>query len=368
MTVGGEDFANLAVLSYRQCLAAHKLAADFDGTPIMLSKENFSNGCIGTVDVLYPAAPFFYVFNTELLKAQIRPLLIYGASSRWKWPFAPHDLGTYPLANGQAYGGGERTEEDQMPVEESGNMLILLAALAQRDGNADFVRPYWGLMKKWGEYLAQKGLDPENQLCTDDFAGHLAHNANLSIKAILGIGSYGILCEQAGEKEEAQKYKSLAKSMAAEWIKKAKDGDHYRLAFDKPGTWSQKYNLVWDKLLGLNLFPAEVASTEIAYYKTKMQDYGLPLDSRMTYTKLDWTVWTACLTESPADFQLFMKPIAKFIRETPDRVPLTDWYETANGKKVGFQARSVVGGVYLPVMYHKDLWDKWSKKAQSSGK
>jgi hypothetical protein len=151
--------------------------------------------------------------------------------------------------------------------------------------------------------------------------------------------------------------------MAGRWARMADDGDHYRLAFDKPGTWSQKYNLVWDRLLGLDLFPAEVARRELAFYKRKQNRYGLPLDSRETYTKLDWVVWTATLAESQEDFKAFVLPAYRFADETPDRVPLTDWYGTLDGKQRGFQARSVVGGVYVKMLADPETWRKWSGRA-----
>jgi Domain of unknown function (DUF4965)/Domain of unknown function (DUF1793)/Domain of unknown function (DUF5127)/Domain of unknown function (DUF4964) len=362
---GGKAYAQVAILAYRQTLAAHGFAADFDGTPLLFPKENFSNGCISTVDVLYPSGPFFLFFNPALLQAQLKPVLEYAALPRWKWPFAPHDLGTYPLANGQVYGGGERTEEDQMPVEESGNLLILVAAMEQELGNWDFARQYWPQFSKWADYLRDKGLDPANQLSTDDFAGHLAHNANLSIKAIEGLAAYAEMARGLGKTDEAEQYSRQAKDMAAKWQQMAIDGDHYKLAFNSPGTWSQKYNLVWDRILGFNLFPAAVRQTEIAFYLKHLNRFGLPLDNRKDYTKLDWQIWTATLADRPEDWNALLEPIGRWVNEGPTRVPLTDWYDTKTGKQESFQARSVVGGVYIKVLADPALAAKWRRHAGS---
>jgi hypothetical protein len=358
-SVGGSAYAELGILAYRQTLAAHGFAVDVDGAPMLFPKENFSNGCISTVDVLYPSAPFFLFFNPTLLEAQLKPVLEYSALTRWKWPFAPHDLGTYPLANGQVYGGGEQSEDNQMPVEESGNMLILVDALGRKQGNWHLAEQYWPQLTKWAQYLLEKGLDPENQLSTDDFAGHLAHNANLSIKAIDGIAAYAQMAKALGKPDVAAQYSTSAKKMASEWQTMAIDGDHYKLAFDKPDTWSQKYNLAWDRILDLNLFPANIRRAEVDFYLKHLNEYGLPLDNRQDYTKLDWELWTATLTDNPSQFQAFVTPIGKWMNETSARVPLTDWYDTRTGKMMAFQARSVVGGVFIKALADKDLAMKW---------
>jgi hypothetical protein len=357
--VGGEKYARLAALAYRQAMAAQILVAGPEGEPFFLPKENFSNGCIGTVDVIYPASPILLLLNPKLLEASLSPLFKYAESGRWRFPFAPHDLGTYPLANGQVYGGGEKSEVDQMPVEESGNMLLMVAAIAKAEGDASFAGKYWPLLTKWAEYLREKGLDPANQLCTDDFAGHLAHNANLSLKAIEALEAYGELSGTLGKNQEHDLYHNIAQDFAKQWVKMADDGDHYRLAFDKPGTWSQKYNLVWDKVLGFHLFPAQVAAKEIAYYQTKSH-FGFPLDNRQDYSKLDWEFWSATLADSAADWESLIAPIYDWANESPSRVPLTDWYWTTDGTQVGFQARSVVGGLFIKMLADGETWKRWA--------
>ena len=56
---GGAEYASIAILAFRQAIGAHKLVEDDAGVPFFMPKENFSNGSISTVDVLYPSRPCF---------------------------------------------------------------------------------------------------------------------------------------------------------------------------------------------------------------------------------------------------------------------------------------------------------------------
>lgn len=344
--VGGNKYAELISLVYRQSIAAHKLVKDKEGNLLFFSKENNSNGSIGTVDITYPSSPLYLIYNPDLVKGMLNPIFYYSESGRWTKPFAAHDVGTYPIATGQTYG-------EDMPIEESGNVLILTAAIAEIEGNADYAAQHWETLTIWTEYLKEYGLDPENQLCTDDFAGHLAHNTNLSIKAIMGIASYGKLAGMLGKTDVAEEYIQIAKEMATQWETMADDGDHYRLTFDRPGTWSQKYNIVWDKLLGFNIFEPKIIEKEIALYKTLQNEYGLPLDNRATYTKTDWIMWTATLSGNSDDFDALIDPVYKYANETKSRVPISDWHDTKTAERMNFKARSVVGGYYMKLLEDK---------------
>lgn len=356
--VGGEKYAELLALAYRQVIAAHKIVTDENGDVLFISKECFSNGCAATVDVTYPSAPLFLLWNTELLKGMLRPIFKYTVSDEWVFDFAPHDVGTYPLVNGQRYGWKSKTLEEyrtkQMPVEECGNMLILMANIAMLDGNMDFVTPYMPILEQWVKYLVEFGADPENQLCTDDFAGHLAHNCNLSLKAIMGIQGYSIMLGMQGDKENAEKYAKIAKDMADSWSERAYNGDgSFRLAFDKPDTFSMKYNIVWDKIWGTKLFKDYLITSEFFSNQKHINYYGMPLDSRKAYTKSDWLVWTGCLAPTRKDFEDFISPLWDAYNVSCSRVPMTDWYDTNTAQMVGFRHRTVQGGLFIKLLEEK---------------
>jgi len=361
--VGGVKYADIAELSWRQSFAACKFVAGPGGEPFMFSAENASGGMIGTTDVFYPQFPHLLYSSLTLAKASLAPTCIYAASTNWPYAYAPHDLGLFPVAEGQYYGmkkgqavGGGADDTFRMPVEECGNMLILLAAVAKAEGNAGFASRWWDEVAKWAEYLSQFGYDPGSQLCTDDFAGHLAHNANLSAKSIVALASYAEMAKMRGDAETAAKYRALAEEMVPKWIDAARGGAHggTRIAFDRPGTWSQKYNIAWDRVLGFGLFPSEIAAAELKAYRAVAQPYGVPLDCRKTYTKADWIVWSGTLTGRREDLEFVCEGLHRFLDETPDRIPFSDWYMADSGLYRMFIARSVVGGVFMPVVGEKE--------------
>ena len=354
----GENYKNITTLAYRQAIAAHKLVEDTEGNILFLSKEDDSNGCIGTLDVTYPSIPLFLKYAPELVKGMLRPIIKYAKSDAWEFDFTPHDVGQYPIANGQVYGTHgpllpgpgskfcyDQRLEKQMPVEEAGNMLLCLAAVKKyKNGDQELFDADRDLMKQWVNYLVKFGYDPENQLCTDDFAGHLARNCNLSLKAILGIAAYADLSGDSS-------YMDIAKEYAAKWMVDAK-ANHAgtRLTFDGADTWSLKYNIVWDDLLGYKLFSDEVKKNEIKVYLSKCNRYGVPLDSRADYTKIDWLMWSTCIYRDQEYFDKVCESIVNMINETTDRVPLPDWYYTSTASYNRFKNRTVVGGLFINLL------------------
>ncbi|GHU70707.1 hypothetical protein AGMMS49992_03500 [Clostridia bacterium] len=373
---GGDDYAVICAAAYRQCIAAHKLIADEQGRMVLLSKENDSNGCIGTVDVSYPSTPLFLKYNPELVRAMCRPVMRFAQMPVWAYDFAPHDVGQYPQVTGQVYGAKvpeafkidglpsdlhpqyymRSAQSDcyelrkQMPVEECGNMLVMLCAAASMDGNWAMADADKAVLAQWVQYLLKYGEDPGDQLCTDDFAGHLARNVNLSAKALVGVACYALMLAHWGD-PDAAKFRAEADRMAQSWLARAQKpgADGTSLTFDGQG-WSMKYNLAWDKILHLGLLENSFYETELASYLSRINQYGLPLDSRADYTKSDWILWTAAMTQDPETFARLVAPVAKYLRESSSRVAFSDWYDTVTGKYVYFIARSVQGGVYMPLL------------------
>lgn len=354
VNVGGEKYAELLLLAYRQVIAAHKLVLDENGEILYISKECNSNGCAATVDVSYPSTPLFLLYNPELVKGMMRPIYKYAQSEAWTFDFAPHDVGQYPLVNGQVY--GENKLKYQMPVEECGNMLVMETNVALTTKSTEFALSHVETLEKWCKYLIEFGADPGNQLCTDDFAGHLEHNCNLSLKAIMGLRGMAIIMEMSGNKEKADFYKAQAEKMAENWLETAVDENgESLLAFDRPNTFSMKYNMVWDRVWGTGLFSQEFMDRELKNNIKYFNKYGMPLDSRADYTKSDWLVWVASMASDKKVFEEFIAPLWSAYNNTSTRVAMTDWYDTKSGNMVEFKHRTVQGGLFMKILMENNI-------------
>ncbi len=369
----GKDYQNILTAAARQVLAAHKLVRNGKGQLLYMSKECHSNGCINTVDVSYPAMPMYLLYTPELVKAMLVGIFEFASMPIWVADFAPHDIGRYPIANGQVYAlnvhnhllphsytyrkvykssrFGMYMPQFQMPVEECGNMILLSYAYYKVSGDTDFLKENAETLKKWADYLIMKGVVLDNQLCTDDFAGHSKKNVNLAIKAIMGIAAYSKIAELLGEENA---YMAKAKEYADELVEVCGKGkDFLPFSVDKKDSWSLKYNLVWDILFDFNLFDKAIYKAESEKYRVELNTYGTPLDYRRTFTKTDWELWAACLDETKENIGLFSKCICDYLAETKDRNCFSDWVDTKEAKQCGFDHRTVQAGLWMPVLFSK---------------
>ena len=229
-----------------------------------------------------------------------------------------------------------------------------------KDGDLDYLRKYWKVLTSWNQFLVDNGKEPGNQLCTDDFKGSSKRNANLAVKAIMGIASFAEMCKMLGYDDLYEKHMATAREYAHYWVDmdRSKDGTWYYMEFQNSTHWGLKYNMLWDKLWGWNIFnddyTGDVMGVEIPFYLKKIKKYGLPLDSRDNSCKSDWNAWVAAMTTKEADFNAIMDTEWRFANETTSRWPLSDWHQTENASAVAFRGRSVIGGLWAKVLVEKN--------------
>jgi hypothetical protein len=431
---GSTNYVDIVALSARQAMGA----TSFSGTPespLLFLKEISSNGNSQTVDVIFPAFPFFLYTQPKWLAYLLEPLLEHQLSGQYPNKYSMHDLGAhFPNLTGHADG-----RDEYMPVEECGDMLIMGLALVNsltyssetesqsvwstvgndaeyKLGNAfalqthealNFIDDTWGggakgikqakewlegsydLWKQWTGYLVEDALEPHNQLCTDDFAGFLPLQTNLALKGIIGIKAFSELADLLDRSGDAKHYRNISETYIKKWEEYgiSRDGSHAKLAYDWYGSWTTLYSLYADAVLCFHpsltnsssttpstsafaagkpnmqnmltsrspsgrtpitsdFIPSHIYKMQSDWYRSVMQKYGLPLDSRHLYTKSDWEFEAAAVASKEVRSEILDR-VALWLNETATDRPFTDLYNTeGDGGFPGpwFFARPVVGG------------------------
>jgi len=387
----GNNYKLLCIASYRQSIAAHALVETKDKELLFLSKECHSNGCIATVDITYPSMPLYLLYNPELVTAMTRPIYKFSRMPVWKFPFAPHDAGTFPYCLGQTYAlKADEVKNDkylsnmfqrnrwngimvshpmiyqfpkemdiynfesQMPIEECSNMLIIAYSSIYFGANDSLIKENYDLLKLWYKYLAGSSLIPANQLCTDDFFEKIDKNVNLSIKSIQAIKCFALIAERFGCIADKNEADATLNEFINEFNELFKDSDHLPLSYyGSDNTYSLKYNLVYDKVLNTGIFSDNLINKELTYYLSKIKEFGVPLDNRSDLTKTDWIMHVSALTEDKKIQNKLHLGVVKFLKESLCRVPFSDLYHVDCSRIKDFQNRPVQGATFILLLKDK---------------
>lgn len=361
------DYASIVALSIRQAFAGTEITlsqnsnGSWNGEDVLVFlKEISSNGDVNTVDVMFPAWPLFLYTNPELGKYMLNAVFEYQATGQYPNRYSVHDLGlNYPNATGHNDG-----MDEAMPVEESGNMIIMALSYAQKTGDTSQLAKYLDLLDQWTQFLISDSLIPAHQLGTDDFAGTLVNQTNLAIKGIVGIGAMAKIADLVGDDTKSNNYSSIASDYVSQWQNMAfsDDKNHLTLSYGDSSSWGLSYNLYADKLLNLNIFPQSVYETQTKWYPTVANKYGIPLDTRHAYTLSGWEVWTAAIMTNNSTRDSLISSVKDWVSSGLSSQPFGDFYNTTDGGVQGFKARPVVGA-HLALLVLNDT----NSKGDSTG-
>ncbi|KAF7928153.1 uncharacterized protein EAE97_009951 [Botrytis byssoidea] len=366
--VAGTNYSDITTLSLRQVYGGIDLVipnGTLDTSDVLaFVKEISSDGNVNTVDVIMPLFPVLYVTNPEYLRLLLEPILQYLASGRWTLPYVIHDIGSaYPNATGHDDGVAE-----VMPIEETGNLLILALAYQKASNNTAWANKYYTLLNKYASYLPSTSLNITLQLSTNDAAGPLANETNLAIKAAVGLKAFASLTG-----ETYANYSTIGDAHATQIYtdKLGTDADqtHFVLNYpDNDDSWKIPFNLYPDVLLDLSTFSDAAYTMQENYYPTIRSDSGVALDSRQAWAKSDWNIWTAGTTTG-AVRQSFVDDLWAFISNGKNSWPFSDRWtvkvdgNTEEGIEEALRARPTVGGHFALLALElggKGLGSNWN--------
>ncbi|KAI0206870.1 glutaminase GtaA [Astrocystis sublimbata] len=345
MAAAGQDYLTITSLSVRQAFGGLQFTGT-DSDPVVFLKEISSNSDIQTVDVIFPAIPLILYTNPYLLNYLLKPLFLNQENGHYPKSSAIHDLGTFPLAKGYPDGSDE-----PQPLEECGNMIIMVLAYAQRTLDTDYLDQHYEILTKWAGYLVDESLIPADQISTDDFAGSLANQTNLAIKGIIGLRAMADISDLTGHADDAAMYMDIATSYIEQWqdlgINNTANPPHTTLSYGDGALHGLLYNLYANSLLGFDydFIPEYIYEMQSNFYPTVALEYCVPLDTRHTYSKTDWQLWAAAIASEETRND-FISRIANWINVTPTNRAFSDLYDcvTGNYPGINFVARPVVGG------------------------
>jgi hypothetical protein len=320
------QYADIISLSVRQAFGGTDLVipeSSLDTSKArMFMKEISSDGNVNTLDVIFPAYPIFRLVNPEYLRMQLEPLLSYMQAGLWPHNYAVHDLGSnYPNATGHNLGNAEF-----MPLESTGDLIMLTLAYQQASGNTAFAKTYQTLLTGYANYLSANGTYPILQFSTNDVLGQLVNQTNLAIKSAVGLTAfgalYGISSYTSAGVAMANKISTLGLGLG-----QSGSSQFYNLQYGS-NTWFMGFNLVADYWLGLSTFPSSANAMQSAIYGgTGRQAAGVPLDGAVAFGKTDWQMWSASASSTATRNQM-VADLHAYISNGINTAPLSDRYLT----------------------------------------
>jgi Domain of unknown function (DUF5127)/Domain of unknown function (DUF4965)/Domain of unknown function (DUF1793)/Domain of unknown function (DUF4964) len=365
-----EGYSAATALAARQCYGGFELGIGPDGEPWLLGKEISSDGDDNTVDIWDQAYLMFLYLDPALIPLEMEPILTWCASDGWqdpslwssiwsnadlKWAAAQtrycvHDLGVYPTAPGRAPG-----TDEMMPIEECAGMLIMAASYARQVGRQvaqPFLAKWQLLWTQWAQLLLTQVPTPDTQLTTDDWAPTYLEptgSTNLGLKAIIGLAAAAQIATILGDQTNSAAWSQAAQGNVAQWAQLSLDpsGNYLNLEQGATGTWSTIYNGFYEMVIGEQLVPESIKALQAGFYLTKLQPYGLPLQTDTTLTKVAWNFYIpAWLRDYEIATALYNRD-AQYINDTPSLVPYGDRYDTGSAVEVaGIKAHPTLGAVY----------------------